>query len=245
MRILTGFSVVSLRVFALCAVILPWASAAAITVTNDSFEDPVVTTIPGFNNSTAGPFCFATTACPSIPGWELSGLGGLFQPNNSVFPAGSLDGTQVFFTDGRSVEPSRAVQTLSGVTYQQNVSYTLTVTVGNRAEGFIPFGGGAISLFKGTDQDQIVATLDLSSIMEPSPGQLTNVMLFVSASDVAAANAVGESIGIRLDGASIGQTIFDKVQLSAVPVPAALPLLASALVGFGFVARRRSRTHES
>jgi len=231
---------------AMCACILlvtlSPVNAASIAVTNHSFEQPVVTTIPGFLTSTAGPFCFAS-ACPSIPGWEFSGLGGLFQPNNTVFPLGAVDGSQVFFSDARGNGDAVAVQTLSNTFYQLGIDYSLTVSVGNRAESFIPFANGEITLFAGADPKNIVSTLDLSTIIAPSPGQFSNVTLLVTAADIAATGAVGESIGIRLGGAILtGQTIFDNVRLSssAVPVPAAVWLFGSGLLGLIGVARKKA-----
>ena len=212
-------------------------------MTNPSFEDPVVTTIPGFLNSTAGPFCFAS-ACPSIPGWEFSGLGGLFRPNNSVFPPGAVDGSQVFFSDTRGNGDAVAVQTLTNTFYQPGIDYSLTVAVGNRAESFIPFANGEITLFAGADPNNIVSTIDLSTIIAPSPGQFSDVTLVAAAADIAAAGAIGESIGIRLGGAlipnaSAGQTIFDNVRLTAVPVPAAAWLFGSGLLGLVGIATRK------
>ena len=235
------------RIGAFCActllVTVSPAHAASITVTNHSFEDPIVTTIPGWLNSTAGPFCFAS-ACPSIPGWEFSGLGGLFAPNNSVFPVGAVDGSQVFFSDTRGNGDAIAVQSLTDTFYQSGLSYSLTVAVGNRAESFIPFANGEITLFAGTDPSNVVSTLDLSTILAPLSGQFSDVTLFVSAADIEAAGAAGESIGILLGGAlipgaSAGQTIFDNVRLSAVPVPAAAWLFGSGLLGLVGVARTR------
>ena len=190
-------------------------------------------------NSTAGPFCFAS-ACPSVPGWEFAGLGGLFQPNNSVFPSGAIDGSQVFFGDTRGNGDAFAAQSLTSSFYQSGIDYSLTVSVGNRAEGSIPFANGEITLFAGADQNNVIATLDLSSIIAPSPGQLVDVTLLLTASDIAAAGAVGESIGIRLGGAlipgsSAGQTKMDNVRLTAIPVPAAFWLFGSALGLLGWI----------
>lgn len=226
----------------LLAAVAP-VNAANIAVINPSFEDPVVTTIPGFLTSTAGPFCFAAQ-CPSIPGWEFAGLGGLFQPNNSVFPAGAIDGSQVFFSDTRGNGDAIAVQNLTSSLYQSGIDYSLTVSVGNRAEGFIPFANGEITLFAGADTSNVVTTLDLSTIVAPGSGQLIDVTLAATAADIAAAGAAGESIGILLGGAFIpggaGQSIFDDVRLTAVPVPAAAWLFGSALGLLGWARRKQA-----
>ena len=221
------------------------ASAAQISVNNPSFEDPLVTSIPGFSNSTQGPFCFSSV-CPSIPGWEFSGIGGLFKPNASVFSPAVMDGIQVFDSDDRGNGNGFAVQFLNSVLYQQDVDYSLTVSVGTRADFSIGFGEGEITLFAGANPDNIVGTLDLSTITAPSPGQFTDVTLALTAADVQLAGVLGETIGIRLGGAilpqgSSAQTIFDSVRLTAVPIPASVWLFISALGILGIGLKKTSR----
>jgi hypothetical protein len=214
------------------------ALARDVAVTNGSFEDPVVTTIPGHLTSTAGPFCFAS-ACPSIPGWAFEGLGGLFQPNGSVFPPGAMHGTQVFFSDGRGAGDAIATQSFASTLYRPGTDYTLTVAVGNRAESFIPFGGGFLSLFAGSDPGNVVGSIDLAAIVAPSAGQFKDVVLSLSAAELEAAGALGQAIGIRMGGATVGQSIFDDVRLSAaaIPEPGTVALFWLGLLGLGVLRR--------
>ena len=240
MKNVASHKLTTILVLLLCTVEI--AVAEDIGVNNSSFELPTVTTVPGFLTSTAGPFCFAN-ACPSIPGWELSGLGGVFQPNSSVFPPSAFGGSQVYFSDGRGNGDGIAVQELETTLYQPNLDYELTVSVGNRLEGFIPFGEGHVLLFSDDDSNNTVALLDLSSIDAPSTGQFTEVTLIATAQDVINAGALGQPIGIQMGGALTGQTIFDDVRLSTtvVPVPATLPLLGFTIAGFGLMRRRHRR----
>ncbi len=122
------------------------ATVATIPVTNHSFEEPVVTTIPGFGGGSGGPYCTSTT-CPSIPGWEFSGIAGLLLPNSLSFPPEALDGDQVAYSDSRSNGEAFATQTVPDFVYQPNLDYKLTVSIGNRLQTEIPFGDGVMSLF--------------------------------------------------------------------------------------------------
>jgi len=102
-------------------------------------------------------------------------------------------------------------------------------------------------LFAGADPDNTIAVLDLSTVTAPSAGHFSDVTLFVTAADISAAGAVGESIGIRLGGAflsgvSAGQTIFDNVRLSAVPAPLSAWLFVSGLLGLIGASRRKKAT---
>ena len=214
------------------------ASAVPLAVVNGSFEDPVVTTIPGYLNSTAGPFCLPS-ACPSIPGWTFGGLGGLFRPNGTVFSPAVLDGAQVYFSDSRGDGSGLATQVLA-TTFQALADYTLTVAIGNRAD--VAFGDGQISLFAGGDPARVVATLDLSSIVAPPAGTFTDISLTASAAQVEAAAAVGQTIGILLGGtATGGQAIFDDVRLAgppAIPKPETFAMIVAGLALLGFRLRR-------
>jgi hypothetical protein len=69
------------------------------------------------------------------------------------------------------------------------------------------------------------------------PSLLSNSFTFVAAVSVAGASLFFEDTGAT-DGDN-GGVILDNVKLSAVPLPAAAPLLISGLMGLGLIARRR------
>lgn len=217
----------------LLAFSLQTANAASLSVVNGSFEDPVVTAVPGFVASSAGPFCYPTI-CSSIPGWSFAGLGGLFSPNAGVMPPAMVDGAQVYFGDGLGSGAGVATQMLSA-TYQAATTYQLTVAIGTRTD--ISFGDGRIALFAGGNPANVVATLDLSTIAAPSIGSFMDVSLTASALQLIDAGAVGQSIGILIGGTTAaGQSLFDNVRVTAVPEPGVYMMM---LAGLGLLGLRR------
>jgi hypothetical protein len=110
------------------------ASADSIAVQNGSFEQTSSPLTPGTFND--GP----------IPGWTTTGIAGSWDPAPNTFFTGALpDGSTVAFVDG-------TISQDLGVTLLPDTTYTLSVYVGDRGDGFnlndpwsISLGDGSVS----------------------------------------------------------------------------------------------------
>lgn len=111
------------------------AWADGLPVQNASFE----TSNPLNISFSGGPYNLGP-----IPGWNSSGVAGSWAPNSSEFSA-IPDGSIVAYTNDGSIS-----QTLTGSSVQPNSSYTLSVFVGNRLDGYSGNGNYTISLDAGS-----------------------------------------------------------------------------------------------
>jgi len=201
------------------------ANAVSITVTNHSFELPVIP---------AG--SFATTAAP--PGWSVYGNGinfgnrtiGVLHPNTTTLyvepvPAGSNVGV-IFLMDNPNNQTQFASieagmrQTLAA-SLQSLTRYTLTVEVGNIANDvnapfqFAGFPNYRIDLLAGTN----VIASDNNTLL---PGEGRFLTSTVNATTTNNHSFAGQPLGIRLVNRNNAPGIevnFDNVRLDASPVP--------------------------
>lgn len=221
---------------------LPVAShAAALAVSNSSFESP---------NTANGTFSGSQTLGPA--GWTVYNSGpqspnrffGVWDPTGTTSYVAIPDGQQVgvvFLDDALGFEAG-LLQVL-GDTLQLSTQYTLTVGVGNFAPSlgdqwnFTGFPGYRVELRAGST----VLAADNNTL---APGEgvfLTSTVNFTTG--VSHANA-GQALGIRLvnlNGSGV-EVNFDKVSLNAeaVPEPSGLALLALGAL-LGLRARRREK----
>ena len=189
------------------------AWADSISVTNASFET---------TNPLSSSFSGGTYNLGPIPGWTTTGVSGSFQPNSSIFSA-IPDSSTVAFANGGSIS-----QTLTGNSLLANTSYTLSVFVGNRLDGYsgsytIALDAGATTLctFSGTS----------SSI---KPGTFVDeTCSYTSGSTVPAGD-----LSIILTDSHGAQLIVDDVSVTT-PEPGSLALLTAGIGFLFFIARRR------
>lgn len=190
------------------AAFAPTASAQ-FTIINSNFE------LPDY-----APNQFGSTG---TPGWEAvagGGSWGSFYPTMGTWGYVAPEGTQVLYTNSRTVQ-----QTLIDVV-EEGLTYTLEVEVVNR-----PTFGSMNYIVELVFGDTVVA-FDHASLVPPVGGSLTSTLTYTA---LAGDPLIGESITIRLGGPG-SQCNFDNVRLNGVPSPSTL-----ALVGIGglFASRRR------
>jgi hypothetical protein len=201
--------------------------AAGVLISNPSFELPACP---------AG--CNGGIATAGVSGWTVEGSAGVFAPGQYYWTASygylATDGGQVAYA-----EIGRISQVLS-TSLAVDTVYTLSVDIGRRGDTAFP--GYTVELLAG---NSVLASGDYH-LGVPDPNKFGTATLTYTALQGDA--NLGQALGIRLS--SLGwQTNFDNVRLDATPiaanqvthtpVPAALPLLASALAGLGLLRRRR------
>jgi hypothetical protein len=153
-----------------------------------------------------------------IPGWVLSGVGGSFQPNSSMFNLPLPDGNTIAYSYLGTIS-----QTLS-VLVQANSTYTLSVDVGHR----LGFSGLNYSIALDDGSATLCATPTVSN-GSITPGTFLDVTLTCTTGSVVTPGAL--SIVLTSGG---NQIDFDNVTLVvATPEPSSVALM---VVGLGFVA---------
>ena len=207
--------------------------AYAVSLVNASFESD--TPAGGGWSGTAG-----TTDGqwkPSLAtGWTGAGTYGTWRPGTGMF--GSIpDGVQVAYLGSSSSIAQTTAEIL-----QAGYTYTLTVMVGTRDNAAVggtdaSFAGGKIELLADGN------VIDFVTSTTPAQGGWVSTQLIFTATNLTA--GLGKALTVRLSGLTGGiQTNFDKVSLTAVPLPAAAWLFGSALLGLGWARRSRSRQQE-
>jgi RHS repeat-associated protein len=137
-----------------------------------------------------------------IPNWTLSGTGGSFQPSAAIYtslPAGPT----VAYNDGGTIS-----QTLTGIGLQPNTTYTLSVYIGHRLDGYIT--NYTLSLQAGSTVLQSIS----GSNSTITAGMFANIVLtYTTGSTVAPGDltVVLTSTGSQID--------FDGVQLTGAVAP--------------------------
>lgn len=208
------------------------AAASAAPFINGDFETGVAPPAGGFSTLSAG--------STDITGWLVAG-------GTQVNGPGSVDYINGYWDDADPVGGSRSVDlngngaggvyqafdTVVGQAY--SVSFALAgnpdqgsikdlTAFANDGAGF-PYLGGGLFTFDSTGHTKTGA---------PGMGWLTYSFAFVA-----------DSVLTTLNFSSLTDSAFgpalDNVSVSAVPIPAALPLFASGLAAFGVFANRRRR----
>jgi hypothetical protein len=196
----------------------PGAMAYSITVNNPSFEILPPGGLP-FGNCGAG----CNYSFDVIPGWTVTGATGQFHPGvvdgNTAFFYSVPDGITVAFSNGGSISQTVGPTSVAGQTY------TLEVYLGFRRD--LPDPGSSYLVIGG------IPTLALGT-----PLQGSGDWSLYTASYTAPASGLPIEVLLQTPG---GQGDWDKVSLSATPLPPALLLFGTALAGLGLLGRRRRR----
>jgi hypothetical protein len=189
---------------------LPLYADSTIPIPNPSFETFNPLTIP-----CAGPGPCAYNSGP-IPGWTTVGPGGSWQPSSSYFNLPLSDGGNIVaYTNGGTIS-----QTLTGVSVLANTTYTLSVFVGNRLDGFtntysiaLDAGSTVLCSFSGSSSTITAGTFADQTCSFPSGSVVPS-----------------GDLSIVLTGGG-PQADFDNVRLtSSVPEPSSVLLIASGLL---------------
>ena len=190
--------------------LLQLALAAALAGPAFGQKTPIIIPIlnPGFEDDVLS--CAAGFACDASPltGWLCGPDAGVFKPSTAQFPGGVPGGTNVAYI-GRglnTVQAGSIFQSL-GATVQANTNYTLTLSVGARAD--IGFTGYSAALLAGN------TTLACDNTLTPAPGTfLTDVIVYKSG---AAPSQLGQRLQILVKSVGTGQVDIDSVSLTASP----------------------------
>ena len=174
--------------------------AANVPIANAGFEDVVLP-------CTAAPDCYSVG---SVAGWMGTGRFSTLKASvgpGGTYPSGIPEGVNVAAL-GDDSGSGVLVQTL-GITLQPNTTYTLTFSVGSRAD--YPFAGYSVELLAGS------TTVASDSSLAPPSGTFATGRIVYSPTN--ASPLLGQSLGIRLTGNLTGnvpgQADFDKISLDA------------------------------
>ncbi|MGO9176529.1 MAG: VPLPA-CTERM sorting domain-containing protein [Desulfobaccales bacterium] len=193
-----------------------------ISITNASFEDPSTTTGTWTQPETIS----------SVPGWTLvysPYYAGVIYPIIATPPSTPYVSMYAPTPNGNQYAwvQQTAISQILGATLEPDYIYTLQVYIGNRLDT-IHIGDSTIQLLAGTQ-----SIIDYSYSSDPN-GPLaygyTRLITLSYLSPQTLGSLAGQPLEIIL-GDLTGQTWFDEVSLDAVPIPAAVWLLGSGLLG--------------
>jgi len=226
-RILSGLiSSLALAVVVMAGTAFISTSANAITVLNPSFELP-----PGGDLSSPLPLtagCGAAAGCSynsgSIPDWNLTGSGGLFEPGNplnTVFFSSVPNGVTVAYANSGAVWQTVVNSMVAGVTYTLNVDVGFRTDIADDSLVGLQVGYNYLS----------------GSFVSTNAGpQGSGSWVPYTASLTATAADAGQILSVVLAETG-GQGDYDEVSVSATPLPSTWTMLIAGFVGLlGFVA---------
>jgi len=219
-----------LGVAAAMAVLFGAANAATISVTNGNFEDGGVLKYGAWERG--------------ADGWTRSGDAGTFAPGSYGLPSYDSPPAALGSNVGY-LNASSSMRQLLDATIEAGVSYTLTALFGARLQH--P-GAGTFGFYA----DNVTNVIGVQAVA-PGAGNWTLESFTLDAT--AMASFVGQRLGIIFYG-SVTQLNFDTVSVLASissdnpgddvetlvnPVPGALPLMLTGLLGGWFANRRRKK----
>ena len=196
-------------------------------------------TIPVVNAGFENPTLVNGGSTPSAPGWISIPVGnsGIQNPTTLIFPSEAPEGQNVAYINTLPNQTSILEQTLS-TTIAPDIIYTLEVDVGRRLDQ-----AGLGKFFAPRIQLQTAGGLVLASsgCLHGSFGSFVTCTATYTAPTTG--GPLGQALKISLQNigqsGSTEQANFDNVRLAAVPLPAAVFLFGSGLIGLIGVARRK------
>jgi len=213
------------------------AAPMQISVPNASFENPTVPSSPGWNDQSPDSWVDAV-------GGGLENQSGQIRADFFSPTQSGVTGEQVIWLDTESGGPPHGHMWVdTGHAINSAMEYTLTADIGNRPN--TTYDQYQLQLFagdpsaSGTELASLVASKGTSSVSIPQGGMAESKPLTYDAQPA----DEGSNLFIQLRNpstlASSGtSTLFDNVQLSAVPEPASLTLLG---IGSGLILIRGRR----
>ena len=198
------------------------AGAATIAVVNADFESPYALNANAYGASAEG-----------AVGWVQSGLAGTFDPDDASTNGPSYAASSDPYGRVGWVNANSSLSQDLGVAISAGTDYTLSALFGHRNN--IGFGG----TFGFTANGVVIGT---TSITDPGNGLWASQSYTLDAAFLA--NYIGQTLGIIFLGSGV-QFNFDDVVVSfvdnnqVVPLPGAVWLFGSALVGGGLLRRRK------
>jgi hypothetical protein len=170
------------------------AQETAIPILNAGFEDDVLACEPG-------QYCSQF----SITGWLCGPESGTFRPSTVNFPTGVPEGMNVAYI-GNSLATGSILQVTPAIV-KANTTYTLTLSVGHRAD--YAFTGYVAALTAGN------VTLAYDSSLSPPAGSfLTDAIVYRSGAEPP---QLGHALTIFVKSLGSGQVEIDDVSLTATP----------------------------
>jgi len=187
--------------------------SASITVLNPGFEDNVL------SDGSSGP----------VPA-SWSGGGIAWNPTTTQYPGEAPEGQNV-----AAINIGNLWQAITGSSITAGLTYILEVDVGYRLD-VATTPNYTVELRASGPSGTLLVSKDQSDVT-PSKSVFSTLTLSFTAPTGAA--YLGQTLAIKMTSAGV-QTNFDNVRLSAVPLPAALPLFSGGLALLGW--RRPSDT---
>lgn len=210
-----------IRQFAYAAVLATAPMLAhAATITNGSFEDPLVPIPATFDTIVNGN--------SAIPGWTVFG--------NSVDWIGdyweSAEGDRNIDLNGSGGGDQKGgvKQLVTGLT--AGVKYVISFALSGNPDG-LPTTK-SLTLVMGDDVGNFTYDLVANGTTRPSP------MNWVYKTFTFVAGSTSEELAFISDDAGLFGAAIDDVTIAPIPVPAAFPLLLAGLGGLALLRRRRT-----
>lgn len=212
-----------IRLFAAATLMLGAAGASANLITNGGFELGTV----------AGSFSTLNAGSTDLTGWTI-GSGSIDYINTYWQDAGSGSGRSIDLNGVGPGSISQSFATTLGVLYE--VTFSLS---GNPDNNHTPAVKRLRVSLTGASSDSQDFTFDTTNPLNSSGnmGWLTKSFTFLGGAGLTTLTFLSVTID-PVSQPAFGPAL-DEVSVNAVPVPAAVWLLGSALLGVGLIARKR------
>ncbi|MDQ7246839.1 choice-of-anchor C family protein [Dongia sedimenti] len=205
-----------LGLFAAAALVLGAHSASAVTLTNGSFENPIV----------GGSFATYGNGSSSLDGWTIGGAG--IDHIGNYWQAS--DGNQSL--DLSALDAGSISQAISGLTVGQQ--YTVKFDLAGNPDGDDSVLKEVLVQLDNNIATGQLYTFDTTGTSHGAMGWLTQAYVFI-------ATASTQTLAfVSLTPGSFGPAL-DNVSVAATPIPGAILLFGSALGGMGFLGYRRKK----